>query len=107
MSIGNVHGTYAAEPALDWPRLDAIRAAVDVPLSLHGASGLPEDDVRRAVAAGVAKANVNTEVRERTFAMIDSRLEELSRGWRIAELDAAIVAAVEQVVGEKLELLGG
>ena len=107
VSIGNVHGTYAAEPALDWARLDAIRAAVDVPLSLHGASGLPEDDVRRAVAAGVAKVNVNTEVRERTFAMLDSRLDELSRGWRIAELDAAIVAAVEEVVSEKLELLGG
>ena len=107
VSIGNVHGTYAAEPALDWARLDAIRAAVDVPLSLHGASGLPEGDVRRAVAAGVAKVNVNTEVRERTFAMLGSRLDELSRGWRIAELDAAIVAAVEEVVAEKLELLGG
>ena len=47
--------------------------------SLHGASGLPDGDVRRAVAAGVAKVNVNTE-RERTFAMLDSRLEELSRG---------------------------
>ncbi len=63
--------------------------------------------MRRAVAAGVAKVNVNTEVRERTFAMLGSRLDELSRGWRIAELDAAIVAAVEEVVAEKLELLGG
>jgi ketose-bisphosphate aldolase len=107
VSIGNVHGTYAAKPALDWMRLDAIRGAVDVPLSLHGASGLPEDDVRRAVAAGVAKVNVNTEVRERTFAMLENRLDELSHGWRIAELDAAIVAVVEEVVAEKLELLGG
>jgi tagatose 1,6-diphosphate aldolase GatY/KbaY len=107
VSIGNVHGHYAEEPALDWARLDAIRAAVDVPLSLHGASGLPEGDVRRAVAAGVAKVNVNTEVRERTFAMLDKSLDELSRGWRIADLDAAIVAAVEEVVAEKLELLGG
>ena len=55
----------------------------------------------------MTKVNVNTEVRERTFAMLDSRLGELSRRWRIAELDAAIVAAVEEVVAEKLELLGG
>jgi fructose/tagatose bisphosphate aldolase len=55
----------------------------------------------------VAKVNVNTEVRERTFAMLDKSLDELSRGWRIADLDAAIVAAVEEVVAEKLELLGG
>ena len=107
VSIGNVHGSYAAEPALDWERLDAIRAAVGVPLSLHGASGLPGRDVRRAVAAGVAKVNVNTEIRQRTFATLGARLDELSRGWRIAELDAEIVAAVEEVVAEKLELLGG
>ena len=62
--------------------------------------------MRRAVAAGVAKVNVNTEVRERTFAMLGSRLDELSRGWRIAELDAAIVAAVEEVVAEKLGAAG-
>jgi tagatose 1,6-diphosphate aldolase GatY/KbaY len=107
VSIGNVHGTYAAEPVLDWERLDAIRAATDVPLALHGASGLPHLDVRRAVAAGVAKVNVNTEIRERTFARLGGRLDELSQGWRIAELDAEIVAAVEEVVAEKLALLGG
>jgi tagatose 1,6-diphosphate aldolase GatY/KbaY len=107
VSIGNVHGTYASEPRLDWERLDAIRAAVDVPLSLHGASGLPEGDVRRAVTAGVAKVNVNTEIRQRTFATLRSRLDELERGWRIVDLDAAVVAAVESVVTEKLELLGG
>ena len=107
VSIGNVHGSYAAEPALDWERLDAIRAAVGVPLSLHGASGLPGRDVRRAVAAGVAKVNVNTEIRQRTFATLGARLDELSRGWRIAELDAEIVGVVEEVVAEKLELLGG
>jgi hypothetical protein len=39
--------------------------------------------------------------------MLDKSLDELSRGWRIADLDAAIVAAVEEVVAEKLELLGG
>lgn len=107
VSIGNVHGTYAAEPRLDWERLDAIRAAVDVPLSLHGASGLPDGDVRRAVAAGIAKVNVNTEIRERTFATLRNRLDELERGWRVVDLDAAVVAAVEAVVTEKLELLEG
>ena len=105
VSIGNVHGTYASPPELDWPRLDAIRRAVAVPLSLHGASGLPDEDLRRAVASGVAKVNVNTEVRERTFAAIGERLEELSRGWQIAGLDAAIVDAVAQVVDEKLASL--
>ncbi|HVA88261.1 MAG TPA: class II fructose-bisphosphate aldolase [Chloroflexota bacterium] len=61
--IGNVHGPYRGEPRLDFARLAAIREAVAVPLVFHGASGLPEPLVRRAIAAGVCKLNVNTEVR--------------------------------------------
>lgn len=60
VSVGNVHGRYATPPLLDWQRLAAIRSATAVPLSLHGASGLADDDVRRAVSAGIAKVNVNT-----------------------------------------------
>ena len=63
VSIGNVHGKYAGEPRLDWERLAAVEAAVDMPLSLHGASGLADADVRRAVAGGIRKANANTELR--------------------------------------------
>ncbi len=107
VSIGNVHGTYASPPDLDWARLDAIRREVDVPLSLHGASGLPDDDVRRAVAAGIVKVNVNTELRERTFETLAGRLGELQRGWQVAALDAAIVDAVASVALEKLALLEG
>ena len=59
-----MHGKYALNPPiLDWDRLDATRtAAGDTPLVLHGASGLPEAMVHRAIAAGVTKFNVNTEV---------------------------------------------
>ncbi|MFN0156046.1 MAG: class II fructose-bisphosphate aldolase [Gaiella sp.] len=107
VSIGNVHGVYAAPPALDWERLDAIAASVDVPLSLHGASGLPDADLQRAVRAGIAKVNVNTELRQRTFAELEARLGELVRGYRIADLDEAVVTAVAEVAGAKLDLLGG
>lgn len=65
-TVGNVHGKYAkAEPDLDWDRLDAIRARApdDLPLVLHGASGLPIGMLHRAIRAGVCKFNVNTEVR--------------------------------------------
>src|SRR5262249_44881363 len=104
VSIGNVHGVYAAEPELDWERLAAIRAAVDVPLALHGASGLPDEDVRRAVRSGIAKVNVNTEIRQETFAELPRRLPELEQGWRVLDLDAAVVDAVARVVRAKLAL---
>lgn len=107
VSIGNVHGRYASAPQLDWDRLERIRALVEVPLSLHGASGLPADDVRRAVSLGVCKVNVNAELRARYLERLAERLPAARDGLRLLELDAAVVDAVTDVVGEKLDLLGG
>lgn len=63
VAIGNVHGFTEHEPRIDLERLEAIRAATDVPLVLHGASGLHADTLRACVERGVAKINVNTELR--------------------------------------------
>jgi len=63
IAIGTAHGMYAATPALDFGRLDAIRDRVSVPLVLHGASGLPSDVIRNAVALGICKVNVATELK--------------------------------------------
>jgi tagatose 1,6-diphosphate aldolase GatY/KbaY len=54
---------YAVKPRLDTGRLEQIRAAVDIPLVLHGASGLTPEDVRACVARGVCKVNFATELR--------------------------------------------
>jgi ketose-bisphosphate aldolase len=107
VSIGNVHGAYAAPPDLDWERLERIRKLVEVPLSLHGASGLSDGDVRRAVGLGVCKVNVNAEIRARFLAELERRLPEVHRGSNLLALDGALVDAVTEVVAVKLELLGG
>ncbi len=107
VSIGNVHGTYARPPALDWERLRAIRQSVDVPLSLHGASGLPDDDLRQAIELGVCKVNVNTELRERYLAQLDAGLPGAREGLRLLDLEAGVVDAVAEVVDAKLALLAG
>ena len=108
VSIGNIHGTYASEPLLDWDRLERIRDEVgDVPLSLHGASGLADEDVRRAVGLGIAKVNVNTEIRTRYLEEVAARLPDVTPGYRVLELNSALVHAVAEVVDDKLELLSG
>ena len=62
VSIGTAHGYYKAEPKLDIPRCAAIAAALpDTPLVLHGGSGTPLADVRRAIESGIAKVNIATE----------------------------------------------
>jgi tagatose 1,6-diphosphate aldolase GatY/KbaY len=63
VAIGTAHGLYAAEPKLDFERLAAIRNCVDVPLVLHGASGLPDGDICKAIGLGVCKVNVATELK--------------------------------------------
>ena len=105
VSIGNVHGHYAGPPALDWQRLEALRGA-GVPLSLHGASGLPDADVRRAVSLGIAKTNINTELRAAYFGALGASAGERAGALDLRGLGDAVIDAVEQVAGAKLGLLG-
>jgi ketose-bisphosphate aldolase len=107
VSIGNVHGRYASPPSLDWPRLERIRGLVHVPLSLHGASGLSDEDIRRAVSLGVSKANVNAEIRERYLRLLADRLPSALDGLNVLELESALVDSIASVAKEKLRLLGG
>ena len=85
VSIGNVHGRYASPPRLDWDRLERIRGCIDVPLSLHGASGLSDEDVRRAIGLGVRKVNFNTELREQYPSCLNERLPAAVEGLRLLE----------------------
>ena len=63
VAIGTAHGIYASEPKLDLRRLAAIRERVQVPLVLHGTSGVPFDVVKECVRNGVCKVNVATDLR--------------------------------------------
>lgn len=74
VSIGNAHGQYTKLPAFDFPRLEKIRSAVGVPLVLHGGSGTPQADLKKAIAMGMAKINVATEL---TLALREGLRDEL------------------------------
>ncbi|RKS86076.1 tagatose 1,6-diphosphate aldolase GatY/KbaY [Orbus hercynius] len=63
IAIGTAHGMYKSTPKLDFERLSHIRSAVDVPLVLHGASGLTDNDVRECIKRGICKVNVATELK--------------------------------------------
>jgi len=107
VSIGNVHGTYASEPRLDFERMDAIRAVVSAPLALHGASGLPEQMVREAIAHGARKVNVNTELRQSYLAVTAEHLLDVSDGANVMALNRAQADAVAKTVAEKLAIFAG
>lgn len=64
VSIGTAHGVYKKTPKLAFERLSDISKAVKKPIVLHGGSGVPDDQVKKAISLGVAKVNVDTELRQ-------------------------------------------
>jgi tagatose 1,6-diphosphate aldolase GatY/KbaY len=72
VTIGNVHGKYKTVPKLDLERLSTIRRNIssDIPLVLHGASGLTEQWIGGCILRGVSKFNVNTELRQAVLASV-------------------------------------
>lgn len=104
VAVGNVHGHYSGPPNLDWRRLEEIQGPL--PLSLHGASGLPERDLRRAVSLGVAKFNVNTELRAAYFGYLEGELGRKVAALDLKGLGDGVVEAVQEVVEAKLSAFG-
>ncbi len=105
VSIGNAHGRYSAPPSLDWDRLEAIRAQVTVPLALHGASGLPDTSIQRALELGIGKVNVNTELREAYLRATADALGDVRETAAVGDLHRTQTVAVAGIVASKLRLL--
>jgi len=99
--IGNVHGHYRQPPLLDFSRLAEIALRVEVPLVLHGTSGLPQAMIGQAIAHGVCKFNVNTEVRSAYLRGIGDYLGQCAS----AELLIAMrwgIEAMQKPIAEKI-----
>lgn len=62
VAIGNQHGVYTSAPKLNFEVIKKVREAVSIPLVLHGASGISDDDIRQAIDLGIAKINIHTEL---------------------------------------------
>jgi ketose-bisphosphate aldolase len=107
VSIGNVHGTYAEPPRLEWDLLAQIRERAAAHLSLHGASGLADADLARAIELGVTKVNVNLELRQAYFGATERALGPAAEGFDLLELHDAQATAVRAVVAAKIDVLGG
>lgn len=110
--IGNIHGKYPANWAgLSFETLDAIQKLTgDMPLVLHGGTGIPEDMIKRAISLGVAKINVNTECQlsfaDATRKYIEAGKDLEGKGFDPRKLLAPGVDAIKATVKEKMQLFG-
>jgi len=103
--IGNLHGTYRNEPKLDIERLKMIRSQVNCFFSLHGGSGLLNEDVTAAIKMGVVKVNINTDLRVAFKQTLENVLKG-SEEYAIYKLMPPVMAAVQKIVEEKIQLFG-
>lgn len=106
IAIGTAHGMYKGEPKLDFERLERIRKLVTVPLVLHGCSGVPEDMVKKAIALGICKINIATDIK---IAFAGALLDYFKNNPK--EVDPRkyfkpAVDAVKDVVKSKIRLAG-
>ncbi|HBT46917.1 MAG TPA: fructose-1,6-bisphosphate aldolase, class II [Peptococcaceae bacterium] len=106
VAIGTAHGPYRGVPRLDFERLKTIRELTGIPLVLHGSSGVPDEDIRRAVALGVRKVNIDTDIRT---AFVKKMREVLAA--RPEEIDPRKILgpareAAREVIRHKIRVFG-
>ena len=110
--IGNIHGKYPANwKGLSFETLDAIQQLTgELPLVLHGGTGIPADMIKKAITLGVAKINVNTECQlafaDATRKYIEAGKDLEGKGFDPRKLLAPGAAAIKETVKTKMELFG-
>lgn len=105
VAIGSAHGFYKQPPKLDIERLRAIHAATDVVLVLHGSSGIPHPMVQEAIANGIAKVNLATEIKDTFMRALKQRLSE-SEEIDLRKVFPKAVAPVVALLEEKYRMTG-
>lgn len=109
VSIGNVHGIWKMRkgvPKLDIKRLKDISREITIPLVLHGASGLPQDEIQKAIATGITIINIDTELRLAFTETLRTTLRENQEMYDPREVLTPSIEAIQRVVEEKIEMFG-
>ncbi|EEI85252.1 class II fructose-1,6-bisphosphate aldolase [Anaerococcus lactolyticus] len=109
--IGNIHGVYPADwQGLNFDRLKEISEAVKMPLVLHGGTGIPDDQIKKAISLGVSKINVNTECQiafaKATREYIEEGKDQQGKGFDPRKLLLPGTNAVQALVEEKMDMFG-
>ncbi len=106
--FGNVHGVFDVQPDLDFELLAAIRTTLgDTFISMHGGSGIPKEDVTRAIEVGrIVKINVNTELRQAYKDALGEELSEKPDEYAFYNISPDVVMAIQAVVENKMDVFG-
>lgn len=106
VAIGTAHGQYKFEPKLDFERLEIIHKLVNIPIVMHGSSGVPDKDVQKAISLGVRKVNIDTNIREAFVKgvrlVVDNNPKEIDP----RKILGPAREAMTEIVREKIRIFG-
>lgn len=106
IGVGTAHGVYATKPVLNIPLIGEIKRLLPLPLVLHGASGLTDEDVKSCIAQGMCKVNFATELRQAYTAAVRAMLAEDTAVFDPKKYGAAAREAVKALVMERMDVCG-
>lgn len=102
--VGNLHGTYETAEKIDFERLKQIRTKVPCFLSLHGGSGIADEDIKKAIeVGGIVKVNVNTELRVAYRNALEQMLAEI-KSVKMYEIMPHVIIEIQKIVENKMQL---
>ena len=105
-ALGSVHGLYTGKPKLGYKEMEEIKNTINLPLVLHGGSGIPDQDIEKSISLGTAKINVNT---EKQIAFTKAVRENLNNNADIYDPRKVLqpgILAIKKVVNNKVKLFG-
>jgi ketose-bisphosphate aldolase len=108
-AVGSIHGCPLPMARLDIPRIRAIAQVTGLPLALHGGSGVGEEAMRAAISAGIAKVNIDSEVRAVTIAALKAEVQHIGAGEKVfvdfARYPRAVRSATKEAVRARIRML--
>ena len=105
-ALGSVHGFYKGEPKLDFERMEQIKESTNLPLVLHGGTGIPDNLIKQAISHGVCKINVNTELQSAWSTAVKEFLIKNPNVYDPRKVISAGEVAIKQHVKDKIILFG-
>jgi fructose-bisphosphate aldolase class II len=105
-ALGSVHGPYQGEPKLGFKEMEEVQKLTNIPLVLHGGSGIPEQQVKRAISLGTAKINVNTESQQEWTKIVRQTLEKDKEVYDPRKIIGPGKEGIKKVVREKIGIFG-
>lgn len=106
IAVGTAHGPYKGEPKLDFDRIKVIKERLNMPLVLHGSSGVPEESIRKAVSLGINKINIDTDIRMAFHRAVKKFVQENPDVYDPRKIIGPAKKEMKEVIAEKMRMFG-